>query len=82
MNGHVRDELPALLAGELAPSAAAVVRAHLATCDRCRLDLAAVAFAAGELRSTARVPFAVEPPYPVSASDQGCGCAVQSRVDP
>jgi hypothetical protein len=58
MNGHVRDELPALLAGELAPSAAAVVRAHLATCDRCRLDLAAVAFAAGELRSTARVLFA------------------------
>jgi hypothetical protein len=58
MNGHVRDELPALLAGELAPSAAAVVRAHLATCDRCRLDLAAASFAAGELRSTARVPFA------------------------
>jgi Putative zinc-finger len=58
MNGHVRDELPALLAGELAPSAAAVVRAHLATCDRCRLDLAAAAFAAGELRSTARVLFA------------------------
>jgi hypothetical protein len=58
MNGHVRDQLPALLAGELAPSAAAVVGAHLATCDRCRVDLAAVAFAAGELRSTARVPFA------------------------
>jgi hypothetical protein len=58
MSGHVHDDLPALLAGELAPSAAAVVHAHLATCDRCRLDLAAVAFAAGELRSTAGVPFA------------------------
>ena len=57
MNGHVHDELPALLAGELPPAAAAV-HAHLAGCDRCRLDLAAVAFAAGELRSTARLPFA------------------------
>ena len=58
MNGHVQDELSALLGGELSPSAAAAVRAHLATCDRCRLELAAVAFAAGELRSTARLPFA------------------------
>jgi hypothetical protein len=58
MNGHVHDELPALLAGELPPAAAAAVHAHLAGCDRCRLDLAAVAFAAGELRSTARLPFA------------------------
>jgi hypothetical protein len=58
MNGHVHDELPALLGGELPPSAAEAVRAHLAACDRCRLELAAVAFAAGELRSTARLPFA------------------------
>jgi hypothetical protein len=58
MNGHVHDELPALLAGELPPEAAAAVHAHLAACDRCRLELAAVAFAAGELRSTARLPFA------------------------
>jgi hypothetical protein len=58
MNGHVHDELPALLSGELSPSAAAAVHAHLAVCDRCRLDLAAVSFAAGELRSTARLPFA------------------------
>jgi len=58
MNGHVQDDLPALLAGELSPSAAAAVHAHLAACDRCRVDLAAVAFAAGELRSTARLPFA------------------------
>jgi anti-sigma factor RsiW len=58
MNGHVHDDLPALVAGELAPAAAAAVYAHLATCDRCRLDLAAAAFAAGELRSAARLPFA------------------------
>jgi hypothetical protein len=58
MNGHVQDELPALLGGELPPSAAVAVRAHLATCDHCRLELAAVAFATGELRSTARLPFA------------------------
>jgi anti-sigma factor RsiW len=58
MSGHVHDDLPALLGGELSPAAAAAVHAHLAACDRCRLDLAAVAFAAGELRSTARLPFA------------------------
>jgi hypothetical protein len=58
MNGHVQDELPALLGGELSPSAAAAVRAHLDACDRCRLELAAVVFAAGELRATARLPFA------------------------
>ena len=58
MNGHVQDELAALLGGELSPSAAAAVRAHLAVCDRCRLDLAAVAAATGELRATARLPFA------------------------
>jgi Putative zinc-finger len=58
MNGHVHDELPALLGGELPPSAAAAVHAHLAACDRCRRDLAAVAFVTGELRSAARLPFA------------------------
>jgi hypothetical protein len=58
MNGHVQDELPALLGGELSPSAAAAVQAHLAVCDRCRAELAAVAFVTGELRAAARVPFA------------------------
>jgi Putative zinc-finger len=57
MSAHVHDELPALLGGELSPAAAAAVHAHLAACDRCRLDLAAVVFATGELRSTARLPF-------------------------
>jgi hypothetical protein len=58
MSAHVHDELPALLAGELPPASAAAVHAHLAACDRCRLDLAEVAFAAGELRAAARLPFA------------------------
>jgi anti-sigma factor RsiW len=58
MNGHVQDELPALLAGELPPAVAAAVHAHLAGCDRCRLELAAVGFAAGELRAAARLAFA------------------------
>src|SRR4029453_14003843 len=58
MNGHVHDELPALLGGELPPSVAAAVHAHLAGCDRGRVELAAVAFAAGELRSASRLPFA------------------------
>ena len=59
MNSHVDHELPALLGGELPPSVAAAVHAHLAGCDRCRLVVAAVAFAAGELRSAARLPWAV-----------------------
>jgi hypothetical protein len=58
MNGHVHDELPALVAGELPPAAAGAVHAHLASCDRCRLDLAAVTLAATELRSAAAWPFA------------------------
>ena len=69
MSGHVQDELPALLSGELSPSQAAAVHAHLAGCDRCRGDLAAVAFAAGELRATARLPFADPaelPPLPLA----------------
>src|SRR5688500_14378699 len=58
MNGHVQDELPGLLSGELSPAQAAAVHVHLAGCDRCRADLAVVAFATGELRATARLPFA------------------------
>jgi Putative zinc-finger len=78
MNGHVQDELPALLGGELAPSAAAAVRAHLARCDQCRLELTAVAFAAGELRATARLPLADPAELPPLALPAGAG----SRVGP
>jgi len=77
MNGHVQDELPALLGGELSPSAAAAVRAHLATCDRCRLELAAVAFAAGELRATARLPIADQAELPPLVLDPPAGADLE-----
>ena len=77
MNGHVQDELPALLGGELSPSAAAAVRAHLATCDRCRLELAAVAFAAGELRATARLPIADQAELPPLVLDPVAGADLE-----
>ena len=73
MNGHVHDELPALLGGELPPAAAAAVHAHLAGCDRCRLDLAAVELADGALRSTARLPFADPAELPPLALPAGAG---------
>jgi hypothetical protein len=76
MNGHVQDELAALLGGELPPSAAAAVRAHLAACDRCRLELAAVAFAAGELRATARLPFADPAELPPLVLDPPAGAGL------
>jgi hypothetical protein len=84
MNGHVHDDLPALVAGELAPAAAAAVYAHLATCDRCRLDLAAVAFSAGELKATARLPFAEPAELPPLRLDlpAGEGPAGAERGDP
>ena len=80
MNGHVHEELPALLGGELSPSAAAAVHAHLAACDRCRVELAAVAFATGELRSVARLPLAepAEAPEPLLDLPAGAG----QRVGP
>ena len=55
MATHPEGDLPALLAGELAPAEAAAVHAHLTGCDGCRRQLAEVAFAAGELRSAARL---------------------------
>jgi len=54
---HPRDDLPGLLLGELPPAAAAGVDRHLAGCDPCRGDLAAVAVAASALRDAARLPF-------------------------
>jgi hypothetical protein len=73
MNGHVHDELPGLLGGELSPSVAAAVHAHLAGCERCRADLAAVAFATGELRSAARLPFADPAELPPLRLDRPAG---------
>ena len=54
---HLRDDLPGLLLGELPPATAVAVGRHLAGCDPCRRDLAAVAVAAAALRDAARLPF-------------------------
>ena len=55
---HPQDDLPGLLLGELPPSTAVAVDRHLAGCDPCRRDLAAVAVAASALRDLARLPIA------------------------
>ena len=53
---HPQDDLPGLLLGELPPSTAVAVDRHLAGCDPCRRDLAAVAVASSALRDVARLP--------------------------
>jgi anti-sigma factor RsiW len=55
---HPQDELPGLLLGELPPATAIAVDQHLAGCDPCRRDLAAVAVAASALRDASRLPVA------------------------
>ena len=62
MTGHPRHDLPGLLLGELPPASATAVDHHLAGCDACRRDLAAVAVAASALRDLAAV--AVAPDLP------------------
>ena len=64
MTGHPRDDLPGLLQGELPPATATAVDHHLAGCDACRRDLAAVAVAASALREVARLPVAEVPDLP------------------
>jgi len=66
---HPQDDLPGLLLGELPPATAAAVDRHLAACDACRRDLAAVAVASSALRDASRLglPDAAEaPPLPSS----------------
>jgi hypothetical protein len=53
---HPQDDLPGLLLGELPPATAVAVDKHLAACDPCRRDLAAVAAAASALRDLSRLP--------------------------
>jgi hypothetical protein len=53
---HPRDELPALLLGELPPGEVAELRDHLYTCDHCREDLDAITFASSALRDAATLP--------------------------
>jgi anti-sigma factor RsiW len=61
---HSQDDLPGLLLGELPPATAVAVDRHLAGCDPCRRDLAAVAVASSALRDVARLPFAETPSHP------------------
>ena len=55
---HPQDDLPGLLLGELPPATAVAVDRHLAGCDPCRRDLAAVAVASSALRDLSRLPLA------------------------
>jgi anti-sigma factor RsiW len=55
---HRQDDLPGLLLGELPPATAMAVDRHLAGCDPCRRDLAAVAVASSALLDASRLPLA------------------------
>jgi len=74
---HPQDDLPGLLLGELPPAAAAAVDRHLAGCDPCRRDLAAVAVASSALRDAARLavaaPSDLPPPPSLPAGPAGRG---------
>jgi anti-sigma factor RsiW len=59
---HPQDDLPGLLLGELPPATAVEVDRHLAGCDPCRRDLAAVAVASSALRDASRLPVASDIP--------------------
>jgi anti-sigma factor RsiW len=61
---HPQDDLPGLLLGELPPASAVAVDRHLAGCDPCRRDLAAIAVASSALRDVARLPMAGRPDLP------------------
>ena len=52
---HPQDDLPGLLLGELPPATAVAVDKHLAACDPCRRDLAAVATASSALQDLSRL---------------------------
>lgn len=69
---HPQDDLPGLLQGELPPATAVAVDRHLAACDPCRRDLAAVAVASSALRDVSRLPFVQAselPPMRLPAGD-------------
>jgi hypothetical protein len=53
---HFRDDLPALLLGELPPGEVAKLRGHLHICDPCRADLDAITLASSALRDAAALP--------------------------
>jgi anti-sigma factor RsiW len=61
---HPQDELPGLLLGELPSASAIAVDQHLAGCDPCRRDLAAVAVASSALRDASYLPVVPVPDLP------------------
>ena len=61
---HPQDELPGLLLGELSPATTIAVDQHLAGCDPCRRDLAAVAVASSALRDASRLSVMAAPDLP------------------
>jgi anti-sigma factor RsiW len=61
---HPQDDLPGLLLGELPPATAVAVDRHLAGCDPCRRDLAAVAVASSALRDASRLSVMPAPDLP------------------
>ena len=61
---HPQHELPGLLLGELAPATTIAVDQHLAGCDPCRRDLAAVAVASSALRDASCMPVAAASDLP------------------
>jgi anti-sigma factor RsiW len=71
VTAHPQDDLPGLLLGELPPSTAVSVDRHLAGCDPCRRDLAAVAAASSALRDVARLPVKAVDLPPLRLIDRG-----------
>jgi len=68
---HPQDDLPGLLLGELPPATAVAVDRHLARCDPCRRDLAAMAVASSALRDLSHLSLveAVDLPRLASPAD-------------
>jgi hypothetical protein len=77
---HPLDDLPGLLLSELPPATVVAVDRHLAGCDPCRRDLAAVAVASSALRDLARLPMVKAPDLPMrqpaDAPDDGLAPSV------
>ena len=76
---HPREELPGLLLGELPPSTAVAVDRHLAGCDPCRRDLAAVAVASSALRDASRLEFPGAADLPTPSAPAPPGSVLRDR---
>jgi len=76
---HPQDDLPGLLLGELPPATAVAVDRHLAGCDPCRRDLAAVAVASSALRDASRLEFPGAADLPTPSAPAPPGSALRDR---